>query len=46
MNLIPESINEPFEYLKIDKSSGQINKTSGKVINMDGMLEIIFDWMQ
>jgi len=43
---IPENKNDPFEYLLIDKSSGKVDKTCGRTIDMEEMLKVAGDWLR
>lgn len=43
---IPENKNDPFEYLLIDKSSGKVNKTCGRALDMEEMLSVASDWLR
>ena len=43
---IPEGENDPFEYLLIDKTSGRVERTYDRALNMDKMLDIAVRWMR
>lgn len=43
---IPEDENDTFEYLLIDKTSGKVEKTYGRVYNMEEMLDTAAYWMR
>jgi len=43
---IPEDENDPFEYLLIDKTSGKVERTYRRALNMDEMVGIALYWMR
>ncbi len=43
---IPEGENDPFEYLLIDRTSGRVERTYDRALNVDKMLDIAVRWMR
>jgi len=42
---IPENEEESFEYVAVDKSSGEVKRIRGRVSTIDGVVEKVTDWM-